>query len=310
MRVGIVGDVHLTETVPKARTDSDYLETLLGKLEFIYKQCDVVVFLGDLFDKPIMSFQGFHRVLLFFLRMLREGKRSWIVMGNHDIPYLNPDSLMKSTLGALSLLRMVNVTSIPVCIESLVISTIPTASKVVCPDTPKDFPGVQMLIGHAFFENSLDPDYSVTSEMLVNSGYRYVFLGHDHEPHETVTIGNTEVYRIGSLCRNTSHEYQIKRIPQFFLFEIDSSNRVIPIGIQKVPARPGRDAFRDEAIKTPEVNEFAFLLSADTLMKRFTQFKDGEESATVLSVLKEIDAPPEVVVYIRRIYEGLGMVLR
>lgn len=308
MKLAIVGDVHLTETVPKARKDSDYLETLLKKLDFVYQNCDVVVFLGDVFDKPNMTTQGLNRVILFFLSKLILKKKSYVVMGNHDIPNLNPDSVHKSNLGTLGIIKLINIVNDPIRIGSISISSIPMAKKVVCPMAP-DHPGVRLLIGHSFFENSLDPDYSLTEDMVESSGYDYIFLGHDHEPHEPIKIGSTEVHRIGAVCRNTSHSYQITRIPKAFLFDIDN-DLVSPLGLVDLPALPGKEVFRDEAIKKPEVNEFSFLLSADTLMEQFSQFKDGEEGVTFLSVFREIETNVEIIEYIRSIYTSLGMVLK
>lgn len=304
MKIGIVGDVHLTETVPKARTDLDYLNTLLGKLEFVYKQCDVVVFLGDLFDKPNMAIQGLNKIISFFFGKLVEKKKSFVVMGNHDIPHLNPDSIYKSNLGTLSIMRLVNIVATSIDIDGLVISSIPMSVPIECPKVG-DASGTQILIGHCFYESSLDPSYSIDRFMVEESGYDYIFLGHDHEPHDTLRIGKTELYRIGALCRNTSHGYQLSRIPKFFLFDTERG----ALGLVDVPCCSGANVFREEVLKKPEENEFSFLLSPDALIDKFAQFKDEDNGITILSVLRSI-ANPAIIKYITDTYKGLDMVLK
>ena len=90
MRIGILGDLHLTNTSPKRRMD-DYWKTLCRKLSqalqiFDDNDCDVIVQVGDFFDSPTVANRVKSEAMdLFYSFGKVDQERILCVYGQHDI---------------------------------------------------------------------------------------------------------------------------------------------------------------------------------------------------------------------------------
>lgn len=305
--VAMVGDVHLTDSVPKSRRDADYLDTLLRKLESIYAENDIVVFMGDLFDKPIVNFSMMSRIALFFLG--KKG-RSFSIIGNHDVPNLNPDNLRRTALGLLGDLGLVEIiNSSCKAVENLRLYAIPFRPEVVVPKPEVSDGVVNILLGHCFFENEMDDKYSLFRNTPGLPDYDFVFLGHDHAVYPDTKVGNTSVVRLGSICRNTSHEYQLTKKPSYMKIVVDSGT--VSMSRVVVPHLPGPEVFHTDVLSQKRCNSDP-VVSIGSLLGKFAMWSDTHLGAriTMRSVLKQMGAREEVVTYISKKYEETGMSLK
>jgi hypothetical protein len=98
MRALIIGDVHLRATNPESRID-DFMETQFRKVAQCLdiaaeNECTVILQPGDLCDHPYLP----RHLISRFIRLLRERSPLWLtVLGQHDIPMRNEESLQKTT---------------------------------------------------------------------------------------------------------------------------------------------------------------------------------------------------------------------
>lgn len=311
-RVSFVGDVHLLETPPKSRKD-DYLSSIMEKVSWVSKRSDIIIFLGDIFERSAMSISAFHKVLFMFFMLKLQGKEFYTVIGNHDVPHQNITNLPRTSLGVLNTLRLVNILG-SMRIGGVRIDTIPFGPKVEVPRLDR-YDENAILIGHCFYESRLDPKYSMTEEDASSCGYNFILLGHDHEPHTPMSITTTlpcdglpektHVYRPGSLARNTAHRYNQGRTPDIVQFMIGNggieSFQVIP-----VPCAPYADVFYDTSFAVEESSSSVTDLEA--LMTSFDAVASGDDTINVRWALRKLNAPGPVMNYLESVYEKLGMV--
>jgi len=310
MKIAIVGDSHLTDVSPKERIDPDYFGTILDKIRAIYENNDIIIHLGDLFDKPTLNHSALNRIFSFFLEM--RNKRIFSIIGNHDVPHLNSNLLFRTTLGHLDTLGFVRVVDENFKAGGISFDVVKFGSIAHIPlEKKSDF-----LIGHCFFENEFDPDYSLKMKEVSESGYKNVFLGHDHSPYDIQKIGDTDLYRIGSICRNTAHNYNLKDIKNRIRYiRLDVENgEVRGITLIPVPHLPAKDVFSQELFLSKSSsagnNMFGFLGNIDILLSRFNSSHTDTQKATVLSIMDEMNVPLEIRSYIRDKYVSLGMELK
>ena len=156
-----------------------------------------------------------------------------------------------------------------------------------------------ILLGHVFLENNLDLSFSCLRENVADCGYDYLILGHDHEPWPIETINNTQVLRVGSLGRNTSHAYQTCRQPQYIRILINHSG-ITDLQIVDVQAMLPSEVFREEVFISPSHNAKAFLSTmADTLSKFIGL--SGIGRITLSEALSTVGAPAYVVRYLKSV---------
>jgi predicted phosphodiesterase len=309
-RVAVVGDTHLIETPPQCRKDN-YLESLLLKINHVCNENDVIIFLGDLFDRPSMSLLSFGRVAVFFAQKVREGKKFYSIIGNHDIPNFNKGRLDTTSLGILNAIRMIKVVDTEgIDIGPLKFDVIPFAYDIEIKTSPRSEHSV--LLGHCFYESTLEPAYSISEEEVANSGYKYIMLGHDHKPYKPVQAGNTRLLRFGSLCRNTSHEYQVQRMPEYLQFLVDEEKGTV----SDPEMRPAGGfepylVFKQEALDGPSGSEIAHMASVEGLVSQFNDHSaTTDRGYTMLSALRELEAPDSVIGHISSSYVENGLILK
>lgn len=112
MKIGIIGDLHLTNHSPERRQD-DYFQTLLGKLQqamniFTTQGVRYVIQVGDFFDSPTVA----NRVKSAVIRLLRQYKVPVLcIYGQHDITGHSAATLPNSPLAVLEAAGVVEILS-------------------------------------------------------------------------------------------------------------------------------------------------------------------------------------------------------
>lgn len=222
-----VGDVHLKGSSPISRKD-DYPEVILNKIKYIadYAEeigCKHILFLGDIFDTVNTSLQYFSYALSVFKNIRDRGIGLYTIVGNHDIRYESLDSLPTTPLGIL--------------VKSNIISLLDTLEVddvriVGChyskdPEQNKYTNNYSILLLHKFYEAGFG-EVPLTREDTINLGYDTYILGHDHKPYSTQVIRDglktIQIYRTGSLARNSSDQYNRIRVPRFLVFNTDDKS--------------------------------------------------------------------------------------
>ena len=308
-KIAFVGDVHLSESAPKIRKDADYLGTLLKKLQYIFDNNDVVFFLGDVFKTSSVSYTALCRIVDFLQKKGNSSKSVFSIIGNHDVPYTNQGLLYRTSLGVLDITGFVNVVHTDINLYGVSIKVVPFARELTCPT------GMDIMLGHCFFENELDTSCSIATNMIDKS-CKYVILGHDHSPYPDKQIKNTDatLIRPGSICRDNGNPYNFdstgKRVGYFQVIVcdgvIESASREL------VPSLPIEDVFTKESFsrKEDKTRKFQYLSSIEVLLDNYAGTDSSKEVSSVLSVMTEMKIPVDVVFYVRELYSKLNMDLK
>ena len=217
MKIAIVGDPHIS-TGFRARVD-EYLRTVLRKIEQIAEENDKVIFLGDLFDASSMSTYVFNTVYKLFKEY---PNKLHTILGNHDMFHRNLSSLNRTTIGSLQLTDVLAIHTKEFELGGL--TFVPVLTDTPADDIPYD-DGTAILLGHKYFEMLVCPEESLEEEDIRRLNYKWVFLGHDHVPYEPKTIGNSVLYRPGSLTRTTTDLYNKDRAIRYY--QIDTTDMTV-----------------------------------------------------------------------------------
>lgn len=295
VNLAIVGDVHLSDSPPRS-WQLDYFTVVLNKVKWILENHDQVLFLGDIFHKPTLSNAG--EIQLIKTLVPYRGKVRTI-LGNHDIYNMSLESLPRTAskkFSELGLIEIIDTFSIgPVLFETIPMEKEPKVKAASSKNS--------VLLGHCFFECNLDPRFSITREDLTGKGYKYVFLGHDHEPHKPLQLEDgTRLVRHGSLTRNTSHRYNLARQPQIVSMKIDITG-IKKVDLVTVPAYKPEEIFYPEAFAKDQNSSMAFMTSIKEALTSFQKAASREGVMTIARALSELKAHPDVIEKIKGAYE-------
>jgi len=114
MRIGIIGDLHLTNKSPERRID-DYWKTLCRKVSqsldiFDGRKCNIIIQVGDFFDAPTVANKVKSEVMQLLHCFGRFGdERMLCVYGQHDISGHSKATLPNSPLVELESARVVKI---------------------------------------------------------------------------------------------------------------------------------------------------------------------------------------------------------
>lgn len=233
--VAIIGDVHLKLSNPRCRKDN-YLNALLEKLEYIIQNNDVVICLGDLFDKASVEEQCKN---LFLQLLFTYNKPFYTIWGNHDLFKYNIDSLEETSLGICIVKNAVKHLDSLKINNKYIFKEIPFVKKnPILPDADQN----TILLGHFFYESEITPTYSIFKTQIENNNAKYIILGHDHTPYPVEYINNTILIRPGSTCRNTSNNYNY-RIPEYTQINFNDKNEIQYKLLPIIVAKKSEDIF-------------------------------------------------------------------
>ena len=298
LKIGIIQDFHYTSTPPRSRQDSCYYKTLLGKLDYVFSENDIVISLGDTFNHSHVSIVSFYPFVCFLIEQLKKKKRFYAIEGNHDLICMNKDSLPKTALGLLEVFKLVKLIQNPTLIGGVLFDVIPFEKNRKVPVSSQK---ESVLLGHYFYQNNLDVDWSITFDDLVDCGFDYICLGHDHEPYPPMEIGNSRLLRPGSITRNTSNLYNLSRQPQYIQIVIQN-RKIFQINQKEVLAFPPEKVFKPEVFKSPAMNPI-FLSNIERLLETFGQ-KISNSKVSLKKVLIDIEAPKDVIMYLESLHKA------
>ena len=243
--------MHLQEQSPRSRKDS-YPTTVLEKLEYIVEQANsnnaITIFLGDLFNAVNMPMNYFYRVVDVFKKF---NKVPLIIAGNHDFPRNNESMLPRTPLGLLNNIGLIEYLQHYEVENKVVIEgshywqQIPKAGQ----ESETAIPMKKICVAHCFYEDNFAQEHNLHIKDILELGYDYYILGHDHTPYEDIEVGNSKIYRIGSLTRGTAADKQLIRDNVFILeydTELDMFSRIA------VPCLPAKEVFNESVFLRKE----------------------------------------------------------
>jgi DNA repair exonuclease SbcCD nuclease subunit len=284
----------------------NYAMSVLDKIQYVIDNNDVSICLGDLFHKPAVSNVLMHSLIDILQDAQDKGKRVLSLYGNHDIANANIDkgNIEKTSLSLLfktGLLRELKSEKF----GSLVVDAIPFLRKTNGLKLHTDH-SPSILVGHYFYESSLDEDYSIHESQIGGSGYKFLILGHDHSPADPVEVGGTKVIIPGAIGRNTSHAYNLTRNVRYFRVVLDEVTGGISSSFETVPCAPAREVFNTSAMDKPSESTYAFLDNMSRLLEGFKRVS-GTGIMTIRQALETCQTPPHCVEYLRRVHERLNI---
>ena len=289
MKIAVVGDPHIS-TGFRARVD-EYFRTVLRKIEDIAKENDKVIFLGDVFDASTMSTYIFNETYKMFKKY---PDKLHTILGNHDMFHRNLKSLNRTTIGSLQLTDVLKIHTEEFTLGGITFYPIMTDTPV--DDIPYDN-GTSVLLGHKYFEMLLCPEESLTEQNIEELGYKWVFLGHDHVPYPPKTIGNSVLYRPGSLTRTTTDAFNKDRGIQYY--QIDTEEMTVTA--KEVYAQPSEEVYLKGSFEKVETKRVA--VDKGSLAKLLARF--DRKSASNLSLeetLRKLNGTMDQIQYLRELH--------
>lgn len=101
MRAVVTADWHLRGERPVCRTDADWIATQRKAIRFVLRTARTMklplYIVGDIFHTPRVATE----VTVMLLDELRQATDTWILAGNHDLPYHSYDNVAMSSFGIL-----------------------------------------------------------------------------------------------------------------------------------------------------------------------------------------------------------------
>lgn len=216
--VFIIGDLHLKAQAPISRKDN-YPIAILNKLEYLASiakscKCNTFILLGDVFDSPITTLPYLSKVIETFKKINEQKITVYTIVGNHDIRNNRIDSLPTTALGILIATGYIKLAPNNLIIDNTVFQCFNYTDEIKPALEDEKY---TVCIAHRYYEFNLD-EYSLHESDINKLNYNAIVLGHLHTPCDTIDVGNTVLYRPGSLARNTSEPYNKLRVPRVLLF--------------------------------------------------------------------------------------------
>ena len=292
MKIAIVGDPHISEKTPRCRIDN-YLETVLGKLEYIAKNNDKVIILGDLFHIHSNSTLLFNTVYKVFAKY---PNKFISILGNHDVFHNNISALNRTTIGSLYYTGVLDLKLKGFELGGIrfeVSNVLKDMSKI-----PVDKDNESILLGHNYYGTELSPKETFSREDITKLNYKMVFLGHDHKPYDEEFVGNSILVRMGSLTRIDTQDYNKDR--KIYYYQLDSET--MEYDKLPVPCKSTTEVYNENAYNKVKVikNQLSFS-DISAVLAKFNKQKEGNISLD--KVLKELGATVKQRDYIKFMHE-------
>ena len=105
MKVIVTADWHLRKDRPRCRLDENWVGTQARMVEFVFaraakEECDVWV-IGDIYHTPVVPPEIELIIPSILSRTKYKDVMCFVLPGNHDVQYGNPQNLLRSSLGVL-----------------------------------------------------------------------------------------------------------------------------------------------------------------------------------------------------------------
>ena len=200
-KIAFATDIHLRYTAPISRLDDDsYHINIINKIKYIIdfanSNCDMIIFGGDLFDKPDIPYS----LLINLIKELKKSKKPiYSIVGNHDIYGYNNDSVNKSAIGILfenNLIKKLD----EIVINNIRIKGIHCFSDLILDDIKEDL--INIAVVHKPISIHNIPNTIKLSDVEKNNLYNIVLCGDIHTPFEHISH-NAIWLNPGSLSRTS-----------------------------------------------------------------------------------------------------------
>lgn len=309
MRIAVVGDPHFDLAV-RSRRD-DYLQTCLTKLDEIANNADIIVFLGDFFNTPVVRISVLLPLMQQLQRYRNVGKFVITIPGNHDLYNEREESLDTTSLGILKTTQLVTVLDYnrPNIFADYNFYSAPV-NLIKAKEFLKNFPGnlnrdrKNILLLHLYYEDKYE---GLCANDIKDLGFDYVFFGHEHSPFGMKMAGQTPVYRLGAMTRNSANEYNLKRMPSYIIINEEGEIEAHTLDCVK----SGEEVFTEEAFTQQNLKKKQFIENIHSVISRYQAGANTtDERFSIVGTLKELDAPENVVEHIRKKYDSLGLTFR
>jgi len=249
MRLGILGDAHFSGRRPESRTDEDYFQTQMGKLDQAFTffdewSCDCIIQVGDLFDRPSTD-NEVKAQLISFLRHC--SLPFYCIYGQHDISGHSADTFYRSPMRVLQeaeSLEVVGQTGIPIASG---VDLYGASFRQPIPEVePKD--GLfNILVIHAMIgSRPLWPGQELKNpkRFLQKHSFDLVLCGDYHYSFQE-QVGDRWIVNPGCLVRKTVAKWDLAHEPMVGMF--DTKKRTYKT--RKLDVLPVEDVFRLETSK-------------------------------------------------------------
>lgn len=244
-KVYFIPDVHLQEFSPRSRKDS-YPTTVINKLEYIAEYINsnngITIFLGDIFNAVNMPMIYMYRVIDVFKKFK---EIPYTVIGNHDLARNNPDLIDRTPIGLLN-----NIGLIKWCKEIDLDNVVIRGFHYTEPIQSNTSDKKSICVAHCFYEDNFAETHNLHIKDILALNYNYFVLGHDHTPYEDAKVGDSIIYRPGSLTRGTANDNQMTR-DNVYILEYDTlldKFTKIPI-----PCQPAKEVFYESVFMKKEM---------------------------------------------------------
>ena len=290
---------------PTSRID-DYFETILRKFKEVLFNNKYCICLGDLTEFPVLDMAGLIAIISLLKKYKENGGTFYSLIGNHDIYNWNLSSINKATLGLLNKLGLVTIIDNSGEIENSLSEIDIKGWNIQCTSlkNPKENLVIakqdkSILIGHNYYAFERDKKHSLEYEDLKDLGYKYIFLGHDHQNYKPKIIEKSTLYRSGNLSRGKAEVYNFDR--EIYYYQLDlNTDKVQSV---KIDYKPAVEVFSLETVSRHNDTTPKYVYDMEELMKNFKNKKTINISIKkMLEENKEI--PDRVVEFIKDCYEA------
>jgi DNA repair exonuclease SbcCD nuclease subunit len=293
MRIGLMGDLHLRDSIPKGRMDP-YPMVLLGKFNFILDFCDkhgikILIQPGDFFESVLASVHIMRRAA----GLLRaHAVKVHVVYGQHDLRYHASDTsnVPLQLFEDFNLVKRLHPTEGTVLHKTSLASTSKKEKRVVCwgsswneeiPDLmdPNDmniWATHRMVIDNEKLWDGMK-DYTLAKHLLKKNPFALIVTGDNHRSFVT-KYGLRYLINCGSLGRTNID--QAAHIPHFMVFDTVTKK----LAKIKVPIRPPKEVLKiEEAKERKKTNDPAL----DQMMGKIFIAAESKAMKLDLSEIKE-----------------------
>lgn len=294
MRIALMGDLHLRDTIPKGRMDQ-YDSVLMGKFKFILSFCDkhkikALIQPGDFFESVTASVHVMRQAaaLLRFHTV-----KVYVVYGQHDLRYHASDT----SNVPLQLFEDFNLVTRLRPNSGVILSSQTEKKQVVAWGSswnegdpkvnPKDiniWATHRMVIDNEKLWDGMK-EFTLAKHLLKKNPFALIVTGDNHRSF-TTKYGIRWLINCGSLGRTNID--QAAHVPHFMIFDTNTRK----LARVRVPIRPPKEALKIEEAEERKRKE-----------AELAQLIEGMESATkiqkkinykemVFGTLKKIDNEP------------------
>ncbi|SHH51606.1 metallophosphoesterase family protein [Tepidibacter thalassicus] len=242
-------DVHVSGRNPRARKDN-FLNTVLDKLNqvvdlSIQKNCDFVLFGGDLFDSPNVS----NAVAGKIAEIFKKFNRIIGIAGNHDLFGNNIDNIKSTQLGLFEKAGLIELLfrgkKTIICKNDLKVQITATPSHFgideedieqdyVVSEVDKDVDKSIHIIHGMLMEKEINPHMKVvTIDRICHTKADLTLSGHYHRGFSPVNVDGKYFANPGSLSRVSADINEINRKVGVLYIEISKNN----IKLEFIPLR-------------------------------------------------------------------------